>query len=239
MMAAKPITVVVVDDDFAVAEVHSAYVDSVPGFVVVGVAHTGAEAMSAVDEHQPDLVLLDIHLPDISGLEVLRNIRSSPGGAGVDVITITAAREVETVRGAMAGGVTDYLIKPFSLRVMRERLEAYAAQRGALDRLQARQSTVQDQFEVDRLMFGQRRVVSDHDMPKGLSRHTLDLVADVVRAADGDVSAREAAEACGLSRVSARRYLEQLAAMGLARIDPRYGTAGRPENGYRWTGRSD
>lgn len=234
MNATEPIVVLVVDDDFAVAEVHRAYVESVAGFSVVALAHTGAQTLKAVEEHHPDLVLLDIHLPDISGLEVLRQLRARPDGALIDVLAITAAREVDTVRMAMAGGVSDYLIKPFPLRVFRERLEAYAAQRAAIRRLAARQPTVHDQVEVDRLMFGQRRTGADHAIPKGLSRHTLDLVADVVRAADGDLSAREAAAACGLSRVSARRYLEQLAAMGLAQVAPRYGTAGRPENGYRW-----
>lgn len=234
MSSDDAITVLVVDDDFAVAEVHRAFVESVAGFVVVGLAHTGAQTLQAVAEHHPDLVLLDIHLPDISGLEVLRRLRARADGEQIDVLAITAAREVDTVRAAMAGGVSDYLIKPFPLRVFVERLEAYAAQRMAIGRLVARQPTVNDQVEVDRMMFGQRRVGADHAIPKGLSRHTLDLVADVVRAADGDMSAREVGAVCGLSRVSARRYLEQLAAMGLAQVTPRYGTAGRPENGYRW-----
>lgn len=234
MNQAEPITVLVVDDDFAVAEVHRAYVESVAGFYVVALAHTAEQTLTAVEEHHPDLVLLDIHLPDMSGLEVLGRLRARPDGALIDVLAITAAREVDTVRAAMAAGVSDYLIKPFPLRVFRERLEAYAAQRSAIRRLAARQPTVNDQVEVDRLMFGQRRKGADHAIPKGLSRRTLDLVADVVRSAEGDLSAREAAAACGLSRVSARRYLEHLAAMGLAQVTPRYGTAGRPENGYRW-----
>lgn len=234
MNAAGPIDVLVVDDDFAVAEVHRAYVESVPGFSVVALAHTGAQTLAAVEEHHLDLILLDIHLPDISGLEVLRRLRARPDGARIDVLAITAAREVETVRTAMAGGVADYLIKPFPLRVFRERLEAYAAQRTAIRRLQTRQPTVHGQGDVDRLMFGRRRAGADHALPKGLSHHTLELVAEAVRRAEGDLSAREAAAVCGLSRVSARRYLEQLAATGLAQVTPRYGTAGRPENGYRW-----
>lgn len=237
MEATPQIRVLVVDDDFAVAEVHRAYVEEIVGFTVVAVAHTGAQALRAVDEVRPDLVLLDIHLPDISGLEVLRKLRSRDDGSVLDVLAITAAREVETVRTAMAGGVTDYLIKPFPLRVFRERLEAYASQRAKLERLSARQATVQDQNEVDRLLSARLQRHETRELPKGLSRHTLSLVAEVLREADGDLSAEETASRCGLSRVSARRYLEQLAAMGFAELRPRYGSAGRPEHGYLWADR--
>ena len=203
---------------------------------MVAVAHSGAQALLATEEQRPDLVLLDIHLPDMSGLEVLRRLRARPDGADVDILAITAAREVETVRTAMAGGVADYLIKPFPLRVFRERLESYAAQRDKLRLLSARQATVQDQHEVDRLLSARPRRGEDRDLPKGLSRHTLQLVGDTLRDAGRDLSAGETASGCGLSRVSARRYLEQLVAMGLAELRPRYGSAGRPEHGYLWTG---
>ncbi len=236
MSRLPPIRVLVVDDDFAVAEVHRACVDDVVGFSVVAVAQTGAQALLAAEEQRPDLVLLDIHLPDMSGLEVLRRLRARPGGTETDVLAITAAREVETVRTAMAGGVTDYLIKPFPLRVLRERLEAYAVRRDQLQRLADRQATVQDQHEVDRLLSARLHRSERRELPKGLSQHTLNLVADVLREAASDLSAGEAASRSGLSRVSARRYLEQLAAMGLAEVRPRYGSAGRPEHGYVWSG---
>lgn len=231
------IRVLVVDDDFAVAGVHRGYLESIGGFEVVAEAHSARQALRAIDELAPDLVLLDIHLPDMSGLEVLQRLRARPGGAEIDVIAITAAREVETVRTAMAGGVAQYLIKPFTLEVFRERMQGYATQRAELSRRASRQGVVRDQTEVDRLLSVPRPASPGADLPKGLSKHTLALVADVLRSTDGDLSAGEAAERCGLARVSARRYLEQLATMGLAQVRPRYGTAGRPENGYVWNDR--
>lgn len=231
-----PVRVLVVDDDFAVAAVHRAYVEAIPGFTVVAEAHNARQALRAAEELVPDLVLLDIHLPDMSGLEVLQRLRARPGGSNLDVIAVTAAREVDTVRAAMAGGVVHYLIKPFTSQVLRERLQAWAGQREEMRRLSARKATVRDQVEVDRLLAPRLPAVGAQDLPKGLSRNTLAIVAEAVREAESDLSAGEAATRCGLSRVSARRYLEQLSAMGLAEVRPRYGSAGRPENGYLWRG---
>jgi response regulator of citrate/malate metabolism len=78
------IRVLVVDDDFMVAKVHRGFVDRVPGFTTIGVAHTGADALTMAEAQRPDLVLLDIYLPDISGLEVLRRLREKPNRAATD-----------------------------------------------------------------------------------------------------------------------------------------------------------
>jgi two-component system CitB family response regulator len=229
----QPVRVLVVDDDFAVAAIHRRYVETLPGFVVVGEAHQGADALRAIDELAPDLVLLDIYLPDMSGVEVLRRLRAAAAGETIDVIAITASREVETVRAAMSGGVVHYLIKPFTLAALQERLMAYAAQRRELQQLVG--GGVRDQADVDRLLSpGQRPARPAPDLPKGLSAHTLQLVERALKDAGRELSAGEAAELCGLSRVSTRRYLEHLAARGLAEVKPRYGSAGRPEHGYRW-----
>lgn len=239
MTTQAPVRVVVVDDDFAVAGIHRRYVESVPGFVVVAEVHRGLDALRVVEELRPDLVLLDVYLPDLGGIEVLRRLRANGSGGDVDVIAVTASREVETVRAAMTGGVVHYLIKPFTLAAFQERLLTYAAQRRELHRLSGEQGTLRDQAAVDQLLAPARRLVSTiSDLPKGLSAHTLDVVAAVLREADTELSSGEAAARCGLSRVSTRRYLEYLTAQGEAKVHLRYGSAGRPEHGYRWTGSS-
>ncbi|WP_171055329.1 MULTISPECIES: response regulator [unclassified Nonomuraea] len=217
------IRVLVVDDDFMVARIHSGYVSRVPGFSVVSVAHNGAGALAAAAELRPDLVLLDIYLPDMSGLEVLKAVND------VDVLMISAARDVPTVKEAMRGGAVNYLIKPFTAAALTERLQQYADTRRRITAIgpQARQD------DVDRL-FGTPMTTAP--MPKGLSPATCALVADSLREAGRDLSATEAAQLTGLSRVSARRYLEYLCAAGQAELRPRYGTAGRPEHRYRWLG---
>ncbi|MEV0144238.1 MULTISPECIES: response regulator [unclassified Nonomuraea] len=215
--------VLVVDDDFMVARIHSGYVARIPGFRVVATAHTGADALAEAARHRPDLVLLDIYLPDMSGLDVLKDLRDT------DALVISAARDVPTVKESMRRGAVNYLIKPFTADALAERLRQYAETRRRLTSIgpEARQD------DVDRL-FG--TPTSAASLPKGLSPATCALVAETLREAGGDLSAAEAAELAGLSRVSARRYLEYLCAEGRAELRPRYGSAGRPEHRYQWKG---
>lgn len=226
--------VLVVDDDFAVAALHRRQVESMAGFEVVGEAYRGEVALAEVERLLPDLVLLDVYLPDLSGVEVLRRIRANPACASVDVMALTASKEVETVRAAMTGGVSAYLIKPFTLAVLRDRLTTYAATRRELLRAEG-EAGVRDQDQVDRILASRLSTPAAAVLPKGLSSHTLALVEQVLRDAPGELTAGEAAGLAGLSRVSARRYLEYLASQGSARVRPRYGSAGRPEHAFEWT----
>lgn len=125
------IRTLVVDDDARVAAVHRDYVERVAGFRVVGVAYRGTEALAIVAREDVDLVLLDFYLPDMSGLDVCRALRAR-SRRPVDVIAVTAARDVETVRHAVGQGVVQYLMKPFRFATLSETLERYAADRERL-----------------------------------------------------------------------------------------------------------
>ncbi|WP_448809627.1 response regulator [Agromyces bauzanensis] len=220
------IRAVIVDDDFAVAHVNRAFVDAQPGFTVVAEAHTGADALAAIELHRPQLVLLDVYLPDLGGLDVLRRVRAA--GDDVEVIAVTAARDLDTVRRARLLGVRHYLVKPFSGASLGERLEE--VRRGfAADR--AAPGTTLDQRAVDQFLGAAS--VRRATLPKGLSAVSLARVASRLGECRTDASAAEIAESLGMSRVSARRYLEHLVATGAAEVAPRYGSAGRPEHRYR------
>ncbi|QTG81210.1 response regulator [Arthrobacter crystallopoietes] len=219
------IKVLIVDDDFMVAKVHAGFVRQTPGFAVVGVAHTGAEALVEAERLQPDLVLLDIHLPDISGLDLLQQLREAV--PELDVLVISAAREVDTVRRALRGGIVHYLMKPFSNEDLRERLEHYQQ---AYRPLASSRSTA-EQADVNRV-FGVSR--TERPLPKGCSVETLRLVEQLLRDTGTDLSASEAADRLGTSRVSARRYLEYLSDDGRVEVQLRYGGVGRPERRYVW-----
>lgn len=218
------VRVLVVEDDQLAAQAHATYVGRVDGFVLVGVTHSAGEAARVLDERgSVDLVLLDMHLPDGHGLGLLQRLRAS--GDLVDVIAVTAARETEVVRRAMAHGVSSYLLKPFTFATFRARLEQYAEFRQQVSA--APDEVVQD--EVDRMLGALRPSTSE--LPKGMSAETLRAVVAVVRDADGPRSASEVAAVLGASRVTARRYLEHLADTGMLQRGQRYGS-GRPEVEY-------
>ena len=221
------IRTLVVDDDAMTASIHRSYVDRVSGFETIGEAHTGADALAQVRSVQPDLILLDIYLPDMTGLDVLRRLREE-GSPHVDVIAVTAAKDVETLRSAIHRGVVHYLVKPFFFDTLRERLESYAAHRSRLDRL-----TEPEQADIDHV-FSLLRSHGRTSLPKGISAPTLAKVIDSVRAAGGGSTAVEVADQAGISRGTARRYLEYLAATGAVELSLRYGATGRPEHLYRW-----
>jgi len=226
--------VLVVDDDFMVAKLHSRYVSAVDGFTVVGVAHTGAEALRAARRLRPDLVLLDIFLPDMDGIQVLRELRAAEeregDGRSADALFITAARDAGVVRAALRAGAQHYLIKPFHRSALQEQLQHVASLRNRLDALdEARREARQE--DVDRI-FGTRPPGS-RELPKGLAARTAELVERVLRDHPAGLSASECAAAGALSRVSARRYLEYFAETGRAEVSLRYGGTGRPERRYR------
>lgn len=225
------ISVLVVDDDFMVASVHTRFVQRIDGFEVVGAARTGAEALHLVDELDPDLVLLDVHLPDMSGLDVLARLRAD--GNHVGVVMVTAERGADAVRAALHGGAMQYLVKPFEHADLEARLRQVATTIRALRADPGADPGAIDQSAIDRA-FGAGELVSatGKRLPKGLSTETGALVEELLAQVE-DVSAAEAGDRLGLSRVSARRYLEHFVVTGVAEVRLRYGTAGRPERRYR------
>ncbi|ALE05427.1 chemotaxis protein CheY [Arthrobacter sp. ERGS1:01] len=226
------IRVLVVDDEAIAAAAHSAYVERLDGFTVAATAHDGQGALHALKDAAEagtpvDLVLLDMNLPDLHGLDVSRRIRSA--GFAVDIIAITAVRELAIVRGAISAGIVQYLIKPFTFATFADKLSGYLEFRRHL----AEQASQASQSGVDQA-FASLRTPTDLPLPKGLSAPTLAAVTEFVRHQPGAVSATELVDPLGVSRVTARRYLEHLADTGTVLRSARYGTPGRPENEYRW-----
>ena len=231
------IRVLVVEDEPVASAAHAAYVGRMAGFMLAGTAPDGQSALRLLTEltaaGQPvELVLLDMNLPDLHGLDIARRMRAA--GILADIIAITAVREVAIVRSAVAIGVVQYLIKPFTFATFEDKLSSYRLFR---QQLTSRESgagrTGASQSEVDQA-FASLRAPSEMPLPKGLSVSTLDSVRDYLKQHSGSVSATEVMAALGMSRVTARRYLEYLADAGIASRAPRYGTPGRPENEYGW-----
>jgi two-component system CitB family response regulator len=210
-------TVLVVDDDFHVADLHRRQVDEVPGFRALEPVGTLAAARSALSSGTVDLVLVDVYLPDGSGLELLRSIDT-------DAFVLSAASDSGTVRRAMRSGALAYLIKPFAAGVLAERLQAYARSRNVLDE----RSTL-DQEAVERAFRILHAGDSGGASPSRAA--TAALVLEQLVAGE-ERSAAEVAAAIGVSRATAQRYLAQLTADGTVAMQLRYGAAGRPEHRY-------
>jgi response regulator of citrate/malate metabolism len=221
------IRTLVIDDDFRVARIHAASVERIDGFVCVGQAHSAAQARELIAQEKPDLLILDIYLPDEDGLSLLRSLTAS--GQAPDTIFITAARDLETVRAAMGLGAVYYLVKPFGFGQLRDQLHAYRHWRAQVT---AAAGDEADQATVDTLYNLLRGPV-----PSGASKRrlppTMAKVMEAVVGAGQPLAAAQVATDLGLSRPTAQRYLTELQRRGLLELELEYGATGRPVHRYR------
>ena len=226
-MSQPDIRLLIVEDDQRISELHRRFVDKTQGFTVVGVANTLEEAAEMVELLGPDLILLDLFFPEGSGMDLLRALRA--GDRHIDAILITAAREVGALQEAVHGGVFDYLVKPVYFDRFQEALVKY---RDYFGRMQA--GGILEQHDIDRLFHPQAAGDSPaRTLPKGIDPLTLGKVRQVFTApAVKDLNAEEVGKRIGVSRITARRYLEFLIGEGYLAADLLYGAVGRPERRY-------
>lgn len=215
------IRVLVVDDDFRVADVHAQVAKGVQGCRVVGRATTLREAQAQLGVGV-DLIIADEYLPDGSGSDLI-------GAADASVIMVTAANDQATLRRALVRGAVGYVVKPFPLPVLAERIADYVRFRQALD-----QAARPEQADIDHLTAMLRARQSPAQPPKGRSAVTAAAVVELLRATPEPLTAIAVAEAIGVSRATAQRYLSDLVDSHDVKLALRYGTAGRPEHSYVW-----
>ncbi|CAM3801177.1 response regulator [Vreelandella rituensis] len=231
-MPASNYGLLIIEDDFRIADIHRAFIEQSPGFEVVAVARNGAEARELMARHASNiqLVLLDAYLPDVEGLELLWALRRDY--VQVDIVMVTAAREVETISEALRGGVFDYLIKPTEAARMAQMLARFRRERSAL----AAQGEM-SQEELDRALARLRPESPSNAgmraLPKGIDRLTLRSVVEALKQAPESQAAMQVARVMGASRSTARRYLEFLVSVQVVEAELGYGDVGRPERRYR------
>jgi two-component system CitB family response regulator len=225
----KQLEVLIVEDDVRILEINRRFLEKIDGFTVIATATNGEQAKELLAVSRPDLVLLDVYLPDMLGIDLVWHIRQHY--RNVDIIMITAAKEIEVVYEAMRGGVYDYIVKPLVFERFRERMESYREHYW-----RRAQSGVVEQEEIDRLLARGLHPAKPKGnlMPKGIDSLTLEKVIQAVKQAQNNgVTAEEVGTMIGASRTTARRYLEYLVEIGRVRADLVYGTVGRPERKYR------
>lgn len=224
---AEVIEILIVEDDLRIADIHRRFIDRIEGFEVVGSAHTGVEAKDWISALKPDLILLDVYLPDMMGTELLSYIqRESPDS---DIIFITAASEVHVVKQAFRGGVFDYILKPLTFDRFRESLFSYKEKRITLS------SSGHLEEESIHLLWNQQKTVLPSEnifTPKGIDPKTMEKVLFHLSEQTSGITAEKFGVISGLSRSSSRRYLEYLVSENQASAELIYGTIGRPERRY-------
>ncbi|MEH7155175.1 response regulator [Neobacillus drentensis] len=221
-----PIKVILIEDDPMVREVHRQFIDRIEGFSIIGVASNGMEGLRLVKELRPNLAIIDIYMPHMGGVEMLRDLRSE--AYPVDVIAITAASDIETIHGVLQQGAFDYIMKPFTFNRIKKSLDNYKNYRAKLG-----EKKVLLQAELDQLLFIDHKEENGGDrLPKGLNMNTLTKIIDFISYEKEPVSAEEVAEGTGMARVTARRYLDFLEKEGKVKIHIHYGGVGRPVNRY-------
>ncbi len=222
----KPIRVLIIEDDLRISEIHRRFTEKVEGFEVVGIANSLSDGEDMCKILEPELILLDLYFPDGYGIDLLRQIRSRH--QEVDLILITAAKEIGPLKDAIRGGVFDYIIKPVVFSRFAEAMEKYRSYHFDIEGEQKL-----EQKDVDRLLGVTHAPHDKEDFPKGIDPLTLKKVHGVFTIPpDEGVSAEEVGSLLGVSRTTARRYLEYLVSGGFLSADLIYKKVGRPERRY-------
>lgn len=221
--------VLIIEDDFRVADINRQFIEQSDGFSVAAICHNAADSLAFLDSQStlPDLVLLDAYIPDVNGLELLWEIRRRY--RSIDIVMLTAAREVETIQEALRGGVFDYLIKPIESSRMSQMLQRFQHEKMFLS-----QHNELEQGQLDKALIRNKGVDSgDVKLPKGIDPLTLGRIREGLGMFNVPQTASSLAQYTGVSRSTARRYLEHMVANGEVQAELDYGEVGRPERRYR------
>jgi response regulator of citrate/malate metabolism len=217
----EAIKVLIVEDDFMVAEINRSFTERVEGFRVVKVASTGKEALSFLEENPVDLVVLDVYLPDVHGIELLKALRKDE--YPVDFILITAAHDSRAIEESMRFGIFDFIIKPFDAKRYEESLLGYKARRESLG-----SGVSLSQEAVDQALALQARQRPAAGTGKGINPRTMMKVEEAVSALGSGFGIDDISERLALSRITAHRYLECLVQAGRLEKEFEYKKVGRP-----------
>ncbi|MFJ7363025.1 response regulator [Peribacillus frigoritolerans] len=222
------IRAVIAEDDFRVADIHEKFLKNFDEIEVVGKAVNAKKTLRILEQKSPDLLLLDVYMPDQLGTDLLPDIRKK--FPNVDIIMITAATDKEQLEKALHYGVENYLIKPVEMKRFNQVIEEYLKK---VHLMKSKQEI--DQDFVDLILKKSSSVSESNDgpaLPKGVDEITLAKVIEVLEAGDIGLSAEQVSGQIGASRTTARRYLEYLISVKKCKAEVVYGVVGRPERRY-------
>ena len=216
--------VLIVEDDPMVAMINEQYISRNSEFQVIGKCSGGAEALTVLEKTDVDLIVLDVYMPQMDGIETLRMIRNK--NLPVSVIMVTAANDLETFEAAVRLGAIDYLVKPFAYERFKLALDKFASKTNAL-----KGGKTLNQNKIDMVVGGAEP--DQEQVPKGIQEKTRTVILDCLAAQGGWMAGEDIAEKTGLSSVTVRRYMNHLMQTGAVTGRMNYETGGRPSMLYR------
>ncbi len=219
--------VLIVEDDPMVAMINEQYVTRTKGFTVAGSCRNGQDAIEFLEKNEVNLVIMDVFMPYMDGIETLKQIRGRK--FDVEVIMVTAANDTPTLEQAMHLGVLDFLIKPFAFERFQVALEKFASKESFL-----KGTSVLNQNFIDNIIATPAPVKKDgKGYPKGIQEKTLKNIIEYFESASGWQSGDFIAEKLGISIVTVRHYLGYLVQTGQIEETINYETGGRPSMLYK------
>lgn len=199
-------------------------------FAVLKCVSTGPQMFEALRCVDTDLVLLDLYLKEFDAVNGLDELRKE--FPRMDYIVASSGENPELVRKAMCQGVFEFLIKPFSFERLKLALRNYQVYHHSL----TGRTRPWQQEDLDMLISMKSRDPSwsnNRAIPKGLQLKCLNEIESLLKERDETFSAQEVGEILGISRSTARRYLEFLTLSERVVVEFAYRRVGRPEKRYR------
>ncbi|MGL5315113.1 MAG: response regulator [Peptostreptococcaceae bacterium] len=220
------INVLIVEDDPMVAAIDKKYTEDLPQFNIIGICNNGKEAFEILNNQQIDLIILDVYMPKVDGVELLKQMRKND--IKTDVIMVTAAHETNLLKEVLSLGVIDYLVKPFEHDRFTQALNKYVKKYNLINN-----NSTFNQSHIDEILKGSYKQ-ENKVLKKGLNEKTLDMIRIFMKKNNNkSFTSEEIADGVGLSRVTIRRYMNYMMEIDELNSEIDYETGGRPSIKYK------
>ena len=220
--------VIIVEDDPMVASINKQYVERNSHLVLSEVFNNGKDALLYLKSHRADLIILDMYMPIMDGKQFLKELRSQ--GNNVDVIMVTAATDITSIRDLLSFGLVDYLVKPFEYSRFAQSLDRFLQKKNIISHNRCLSQNQLDDY-LSFSLSAEKEVLPS----KGLQSKTLESIRSYLKNhADEPLTSEQIADEVGLSRVTIRRYMNYLIELKEVSSDIDYNTGGRPSILYHY-----
>lgn len=226
------IKIMLVEDDEMVREINNKLLIRIGGFDIISQVGSIREAKESILKNVPDLILLDIFLPDGKGVDLLKWIRKEE--LKIDAILISADNSLNTVDEAFKLGAVDYLVKPFIF----ERFEKTLVQYRNRFR-EFKEKDILNQKIIDNYILNNKEdnnvnnTNNSYEVTKGINENTYKKIWDCIMLnKDKKFTSDDLSSQTGLARVTVRRYLEHMCNEKKLKLTLEYGKIGRPVHYY-------